>query len=1201
MPIYLKTSTAANSWRKAASLYLKTSTATNSWRKIVSAYIKTNDGWRSLFSSVVFPSIEQQVVIGSTGGTNPQSTIMSDGSPVTLVGTKYHWNDADGFTYVWQKSPNNINWSNIGTAQSTTNPASGSSSNITKQLSASDFTSGSDMYFRFVFGATNSTYGTSSDSISSSLLISYYGTPTPQPGSPSITGSTVVGSTASGNIGTWTNSPTSYDYRVYYTSGLTSYPLTYAGVKSVSSKFLSGFSAALVTSSAHGYKVNDTVVVSGMDSLFNGSYTITAKISNTLYFTIDAPTAWSNAGTGYSSGTYVSSGGNAYISNQTISSVSQFNGGTLYSAGAIVYFGNNRYQSKLNNNIGNSVTNTTWWDDLGSFAPGGSKWTIQSFSDEPASGTTTAPNYYDGSVSSSTSIPIAIASFDYKQGIDLRGSASSGTGLVLNFGVKAYNQVTATPSEYLGTAFIYGVPAISIGSITPSSTSASVPFTSSYVASYLLNLYTQPSITNVTGGTSTVTYFAQNTFTSGQQVVISGINPSQYNGTRTIQSATSTSFTVSANITGAYVSGGTAKVTVSGYPLIVNSNTSPRSITGLSELTTYYLEMTPSNNGSTGTMQTASFTTIAQPTISNISVFNSTPFPSSATSISVSNTPPSNTGSVSWVNGSNTSLAGLFSVSGAGSGGTGINPSSLLTSSIFDVVSTGTANVSIRAINTNKTVNVSWSQTNAQSYRILYTISGVPGTQEIAGNSSASNPSVQIGTSANTFTITNITVYPNINQGGTGVTLSSTASATGADRITDTAGSGSVTFTSLTWTITWSANGGTGGGTTTENRGSLHTAPSPGTRTGYDFVYWRNPVTGDILYTVNDGGTFNPTRDLTFLAVWSLKTYTVSFDANGGTGAPANQTKTHDTALTLSSTAPTRTGYTFNGWNTSADGTGTNYAAGASYTTNAAVTLYAKWTANSYTITYNGNSSTSGSTAPGSYTTGGTAYTIAANGFLRTGFTFAGWNTSTNGTGTSYSPGGSYSTSANLLLYAQWTANVYTVTFNGNGATGGSMANQSASTTTALTLNAFTRTNYQFMGWAVTSGGTAVVYANGANYSFAANITLYALWGPVITSISRQNGGSGGAYKMRWQITGTNFASYFISINYGTTTSMGTVFTNTISSNPVSTNVGSTLNDYYQLTITPYTLANGGGVAGQSRITTIKRNTTTSTTQSDNY
>lgn len=80
-------------------------------------------------------------------------------------------------------------------------------------------------------------------------------------------------------------------------------------------------------------------------------------------------------------------------------------------------------------------------------------------------------------------------------------------------------------------------------------------------------------------------------------------------------------------------------------------------------------------------------------------------------------------------------------------------------------------------------------------------------------------------------------------------------------------------------------------------------------------------------------------KDITILAP-----FTVSYNANGGSGAPSAQDKRYDITLTLSSTVPTRDGYTFNGWNTAADGSGTAYAAGATYSANADVTLYAQWT-----------------------------------------------------------------------------------------------------------------------------------------------------------------------------------------------------------------------------------------------------------------
>ncbi len=109
----------------------------------------------------------------------------------------------------------------------------------------------------------------------------------------------------------------------------------------------------------------------------------------------------------------------------------------------------------------------------------------------------------------------------------------------------------------------------------------------------------------------------------------------------------------------------------------------------------------------------------------------------------------------------------------------------------------------------------------------------------------------------------------------------------------------------------------------------------------------------------------------------TLPTYTISYNANGGSEAPSSQTKNHDKALTLSTTEPTRSGYTFQNWNTKADGTGTSYASGASYTANEAATLYAQWelactpstSITSATLNQNGTIS-----LVGNFTTCGTQY-----------------------------------------------------------------------------------------------------------------------------------------------------------------------------------------------------------------------------------
>ena len=150
----------------------------------------------------------------------------------------------------------------------------------------------------------------------------------------------------------------------------------------------------------------------------------------------------------------------------------------------------------------------------------------------------------------------------------------------------------------------------------------------------------------------------------------------------------------------------------------------------------------------------------------------------------------------------------------------------------------------------------------------------------------------------------------------------------------------------------------------------------------------------------------------------ALASYTVSYNANGGSGAPANQTKYYGQTLTLSTTIPTRTGYTFKGWSTSSSATSATYSAGASYTANAAVTLYAVWQVNTYIVSYDANG---GSGAPASQTkTHGVTLVLSSTIPTRTNYIFKGWSTSSTATSVTYSSGGNYTANAAVKLYAVW-------------------------------------------------------------------------------------------------------------------------------------------------------------------------------------
>lgn len=268
--------------------------------------------------------------------------------------------------------------------------------------------------------------------------------------------------------------------------------------------------------------------------------------------------------------------------------------------------------------------------------------------------------------------------------------------------------------------------------------------------------------------------------------------------------------------------------------------------------------------------------------------------------------------------------------------------------------------------------------------------------------------------------------------------------------------------------------------------------------------------------------------------------YTISYNANGGSGAPGSQTKTHGTDLTLSSTKPTRNGYKFSKWTTGKDGSGTSYAPGATYNANASITLYAQWISackwttadacqkanpgytckstgtdgacwdvdkpSTYTISYNANG---GSGAPGSQTkTHGTDLKLSSTKPTRSGYTFVNWNTKSDGSGTNYASGATYNTNANITLYAIWKTNAsggpvtkkYTIKFDANGGTGTTkevVCDYGSKCT--LTGNAFTRDGYEFTGWNTKSDGNGVSYRDGAVVKDLSSVdgsivTLYAKW-----------------------------------------------------------------------------------------------------------
>ena len=395
------------------------------------------------------------------------------------------------------------------------------------------------------------------------------------------------------------------------------------------------------------------------------------------------------------------------------------------------------------------------------------------------------------------------------------------------------------------------------------------------------------------------------------------------------------------------------------------------------------------------------------------------------------------------------------------------------------------------------------------------------------------------------------------------------------------------------------------------------------TANGWSLMLWAtNSTTTNGGYPVGEEASSSlTTSGRSFYAI-SARSVSITYNTGGGSSVSDttgsqwwNQygnTYDHPT-LTISSTKPTRTGYTFEGWSTSSSATTVNYDPGDSYTfserysRSESVTLYAVWekstfdvtltvnfirnygtydvpleisgtglttktiyedgtatftyetdgsassitvsvrekspapnyfyvgtsstptnlssysftwsrnsdktvniyTEQRYTITYNGNGSTSGSTSP-TYYRYNSWPTIASNGFSRTGYTFAGWSTSSTGSSVDYRPGNSYTQNGYPTLYAVWTRITYTITYNSNGGSGTmSSTTKYYGTSVTLRANTFTRTGYHFAGWALSSTGS-VVYDDQDTYSTNASDTLYAKWTANTYYVNfNSNGGSG--------------------------------------------------------------------------------------------
>jgi|GEM_PF-1446968 len=306
-----------------------------------------------------------------------------------------------------------------------------------------------------------------------------------------------------------------------------------------------------------------------------------------------------------------------------------------------------------------------------------------------------------------------------------------------------------------------------------------------------------------------------------------------------------------------------------------------------------------------------------------------------------------------------------------------------------------------------------------------------------------------------------------------------------------------------TFTVTFNANGGTGTPPSPQvvEAGGYIRLPSgiELSKSNHIFGGWNTSDDGTGTNFDVDT-TFTPMGDTALYAKWNIGgnvLHTVTFDANGGFGAvPAPKLVEEGYAITLpDGYGLLKSGFDFIGWNTSADGTGDNLDLGTEFTPIGDITLYAGWLA-VFIVKFDTNGGSGVPPSPQMAGAGSYIRLPGAGELLRTGFDFAGWNTSACGTGDNFNAGAHFIPVGNITLYARWLA-IFTVTFNANNGSGTPPAPLTVNEGSTVTLPGagdLSKTGHTFDGWNTMPDGTGTNFSAGAVFTPTRSITLYARW-----------------------------------------------------------------------------------------------------------
>lgn len=307
---------------------------------------------------------------------------------------------------------------------------------------------------------------------------------------------------------------------------------------------------------------------------------------------------------------------------------------------------------------------------------------------------------------------------------------------------------------------------------------------------------------------------------------------------------------------------------------------------------------------------------------------------------------------------------------------------------------------------------------------------------------------------------------------------------------------------------------------------------------GYGFNGWA-VGSGTYISVDSDDVVYYSDDKRTLMASWNEEEFTVEFKPNGGVGYSDYMSVPVGEDTVLKDNHYTRKSYNFVGWNTEADGSGTNYTdkqvINMTNVTNSILTLYAQWEVIEYEVTFDANGGT-GTMEP-LIVEAEKEFEISGHTFEREGYSFVGWNTKADGSGNSYGERQFITVDSNITLYAMWNINKYTITFNANDGSGKTTTQEvSWNTETNLNANTFSRNGFEFVNWNTKADGSGESYSNKQAIKTRNNLSLYALWKETYSyKISTYKEGNGVIDNIPIK---TNIGTYLSKFNLNTGYSM---------------------------------------------------------------